>query len=291
MVAVTEGDPIDLAVRATLLVFILGPNLLGLEWYYKLLFQVVCVTGLISPGVGRNAGFWCGVSAMMLYKTFDHWWMQDNHVFLLTWWCLTVTIALCTEHREHVVTANARWLIALSFLFATLWKGFLSPDYMSGDYFYYTFLTDRRFSQIGILLGGMTDADYQYNYKQVGQLTNYTAEIFRMQLRSTDELRLLTVVVTWWTVLIEGALAVMFLLPKRWRLSRYRHAVLLLFAWTTYVAAPVKTFGWTLTTMGLAQCEPDARRTRMLYILTYPILLIYEQAPIWQTINMLLKGQ
>jgi hypothetical protein len=283
--ALVDGEPIDVALRATLLIFLLGPNLLGLEWHYKLLFQIVSVVGLLAPAVGRSAGFWCVVTALMVCKSFDHWWMQDNHVFLLTWWCIAITIGLFAADAKGVIALNARVLIGLSFFFAVLWKGFLSPDYMSGEYFHYTFLTDGRFSQIGILLCGMTAEDYSHNYAAINQLANYTAEVHSVQLQGTDALRTLALVVTWWTVLIEGALAVLFLVPISTRLSRWRDAVLLLFAWTTYAAAPVKTFGWTLTTLGLAQCDRDARRTRFCYLMTYPLLLIYDLAPIWSSIN------
>jgi hypothetical protein len=94
----------------------------------------------------------------------------------------------------------------------------------------------------------------------------------RVQLRGTDALRGLALVVTWWTVLIEGALAVVFVAPTRTRLSRWRDVALLHFAWTTDMAAPVKTFGWTLSILGLAQCDRNARLTRFCYVLTFPRL-------------------
>src|SRR5262249_36111429 len=157
-----------------------------------------------------------------------------------------------------------------------------SPDYIGGDYFHYTFLTDQRFAKLGTLLCGMTAADYQRNYNAVAQLSNYKAEVHSVQLISTAAGRNLAIVVTWWTVLIEGVLALLFLLPTSHRLSKWRDAALLLFAWTTYLAAPVKTFGWTLTTLGLAQSDRDSRIVRFCYLITFPLLLIYEQAPIWE---------
>jgi hypothetical protein len=48
---------------------------------------------------------------------------------------------------------------------------------------------------------------------------------------------------------------------------------------------PIVTFGWTLITLGLAQCDDHARRTRLCYILTYPLLLVYLLAPIWPMLN------
>lgn len=285
--ALLGGDPIELVLRVTLLIFLIGPNLFGLDWHYKLIFQILAIVGLAAPAVGGSTAFWCGVTGLTILKTFDHWWMQDNHVFLLTWWCLTITISRFAADPKRVMSTNARLLIGLSFLFAIAWKGILSPDYMHGDYFHYTFLTDSRFSQMGTLLCGMDNEQYQSNFKAIRLLSDFKVEAQSVQLRGTDSLRTLAVVVTWWTVLIEGLLALLFLLPTRFRLARYRDAALLFFAWTTYLAAPVKTFGWTLMTLGLAQCDSGARRTRICYLLTYPLLLIYEQAPIWPTINKL----
>lgn len=285
MSGLAETGPVDLAIRATLLVFLLGPNLLGLEWYYQLGFQVVAIVGLIIPAIGASPGFWCVIAVMMVFKTLDHWWMQDNHVFLLTWWTIAMATAAWSKQRERIVSVNARWLIGLSFLLATLWKAILSPDYMSGDYFHYTFLTDARFASIGQLVGGMTEHDYQQNHAAFNRTVSYRVDEPTADLFSTQRLRTLTLIVTWWTVIIEGVLALLFLLPRRFRLSRYRHAALLLFAWTTYMAAPVKTFGWTLTTLGLAQCEREQKWYRIGYLLTYPLLIIYEKAPIWQTLN------
>ena len=142
LAAVLEADPLDPALRATLLIFLVGPNLLGVEWHNRLLLQSAAIAGLLVPGLARSATLWCVVAALMLLKTLDHWWMQDNHVFLLTWWCLAIAIGLLLRDADRIVAFNARALVGLSFLFAVVWKAFLSPDYLSGDYFHYAFLTD-----------------------------------------------------------------------------------------------------------------------------------------------------
>jgi hypothetical protein len=285
-----DGEPLDLLIRATLLVFLIGPNLIGIEWQYKLLFQAAAVIGLVAPAVGRSGPFWLGMAGAMLFKTLDHMWMQDNHVFLLTWWCLALALARYSEASDRVVAINARLLIGLSFFFAVVWKGILSPDYMRGDYFHYTFLTDDRFSKLGTLFCEMEASQLQKNYQAVAQLADFRMDVSSVPLQGTPSLRTLAIVVTWWTVFIEGVLAVLFLVPTRWRISRWRDGALLLFAWTTYLAAPVKTFGWTLVTLGLAQCPREARRTRICYLLTYPILLLYEIAPLWATLENFMAG-
>ncbi|MGH7895669.1 MAG: hypothetical protein ACREQL_13440, partial [Candidatus Binatia bacterium] len=78
-----------------------------------------------------------------------------------------------------------------------------------------------------------------------------------------------------------------FLLPKRFGVARYRHAILLLFAWTTYLVATVATFGWVLMTIGLGQCEPERRRTRVLYVATCILVLAYEYCPLFPFVRSL----
>jgi hypothetical protein len=280
-----ESDPLDLVIRATLLLFAGMPSILGVEWQYQLIIRGLAVIGILAPVAGRSAAFWWAMATIFFVKSVDHWWIQDNHLFLLNWWCLTLALALSTADPRRIIAANARLLIGLSFFFAVLWKGFLSPDYMRGDYFHFTFLTDSRVSGIGTLLCGMDPLQYRHNYDAMGLLASYKAEVQSVQLQGTPVLRMLAVVVTWWTILIEGALALLFLLPSKFRWTRGRNVALLLFAWTTYLAMPIVTFGWTLITLGLAQCDDRARRTRLCYILTYPLLLAYLLAPIWPILN------
>ena len=70
----------------------------------------------------------------------------------------------------------------------------------------------------------------------------------------TARLALLADVLTWWTLAIEGAVALAFLCPGPSWLGRHRDHLLITFTVTTYLAAPVLGFGWLLLVLGLAQC-------------------------------------
>jgi hypothetical protein len=84
---------------------------------------------------------------------------------------------------------------------------------------------------------------------------------------------------TWWTVAIEGFLALAFLWPRDRGLSRLRDAALLVFCATTYAAATVEGFGWLLIAMGVAQCPPERPRTRGLYLAAFALILFYREVP------------
>ena len=84
---------------------------------------------------------------------------------------------------------------------------------------------------------------------------------------------------TWWTVLLEGAVAVAFLWLLERGVSRWRDALLLLFCVTTYAIAPVEGFGWLLISMGVAQGESKQRKMRWAYLTAFALILIYREAP------------
>jgi hypothetical protein len=66
-------------------------------------------------------------------------------------------------------------------------------------------------------------------------------------------------------LLMEAAVAVVFLLPlpARWRWAR--HALLLVFCAATYPIAPVAGFGWLLLAIGVSQA-PSSPQWRAAYI-------------------------
>jgi hypothetical protein len=49
-----------------------------------------------------------------------------------------------------------------------------------------------------------------------------------------------------------------------------------LFCAGTYAIAPVPGFGWLLLAMGMAQCPPDARTTRALYLVCFALVVLHD---------------
>jgi hypothetical protein len=273
-------ETVDLATRLTLVLIVLSDWVVGADWQFKMPLRLLAVAGLLVPGLHRSKTLWCLLAAVMSLKTLFHWWAQDNHVFLLTYWFLAVALALRLEEPSKPLATSGRLLIGLSFAFAVLWKGPLSPDFLDGTYFHYTFLTDSRFGDFAHLLGGVGDELSRANHAAMRELGSIRQNSESIQLQSTTQVVWLAHLVTWWTIFIEGAAAVTFLWPYGRGLSKARHATLLFFAYTTYMAATVETFGLTLLTLGLAQCEPELRRTRLLYIGGCFLVLLYDYVPL-----------
>jgi hypothetical protein len=93
---------------------------------------------------------------------------------------------------------------------------------------------------------------------------------------------------TWWTVLIEGMLGTLFLLPASKKTSWLRNATLILFAITTYSVAPVRGFGWMLMLLGLAQTEPEERTFRWGYLGALLLIQAY-MIPVGDLISILAR--
>ena len=273
-----DADPVDVATRLTLVLLVLFDWVVGTDWWLKLPIRVLAVSGLLVPGWHRQRTLWALIAAVMSLKTLGQWWTQDNHLFVLTWWCIALALCLRLPDPQQALARNGRMLVGLAFGLATLWKGFLSPDFMSGNYFHYTFLTDPRFLDFTSLLSGIGDAVHQHNREATIALGDPAKDVFVAQLETSRAIATSARLVTWWTVLIEGAIALTFLWPYGRGPSRYRHWTLLVFSASTYMVASVATFAWTLLILGLAQCEPRLRRTRVLYVAILLLVLLYDYA-------------
>ena len=282
-------DAIDLVTRLTLLLLLFTDWVSGDWWPFKVPLRVLAIAGLVLPPLHRNPVLWGLVATTMLARSTWYWWTQDNHVFLLTWWMLAVALSLSLPRPEQGLARNGRLLLGLAFAFATLWKAFLSPDFADGAYFHYTFLTDARFADFAALGGGLSETLHAQNQRAIATLIDTARDVHAVVLETTPRLSLIAVLVTWWTLALEGGIALAFLWPLGRGPSRYRHAALIVFAATTYlVASNVSTFGWGLLVMGLAQCEPGLPRTRVLYCACMLLVLSYGYVPVLALIRSLL---
>jgi hypothetical protein len=207
------------------------------------------------------------------------WSLADNHAYLLCYWCLAVSIALCSRDPSACLALNGRLLIGLAFVFATLWKVVLSPDYLDGRFFRVTMLTDPRFAGFIQLVGGLMPERLDELRAFVRQ--HVDGQLFEPSFLPAEPPRflLLATYMTWWTVAIESASALTFLWPVGRGLSKMRDAILLTFCVTTYAVATVAGFGWLLLALGVAQCQPERRTTQLFYLAVFVLILFYREVP------------
>ncbi|HSR69623.1 MAG TPA: hypothetical protein VLU25_16955 [Acidobacteriota bacterium] len=234
---------------------------------------ILCGVAVLFPKVGRSTYFWLLVFVSLATAIFINWHLMDNHIYLIAYWCLTLSLVTAGPGAGRVLHVNARLLIGLCFLFATFWKA-VSPDYLSGDFFHFTLLTDPRLESFARLVGGVPERAFVENAQTVSELSG-APEGREAFLQGTPLLAWVAQVLTWLTIVMEGLLALAFLLPLPPSLAVWRHVLLLLFALGTYSIAPVIGFGWVLMIMGLAQCEEEHKWLRLAYIVVFFVLITF----------------
>ena len=266
-------DVFDLVARMTLLLLILYA---GSYWYIHVPMTVVCVCGLLTPLLYRSSLYWFALTLVMGFGNAMNWYSIDNHKYLMTYWCLALSVALSYgERAPQVLASNARLLIGLCFAFAVLWKALLSSDFLDGSFFLFTLLEDSRFEEVARLLGGVTIEDQIANAIQMSDLCKSELNMTAVQLYYPQRLMDLAIALTWSSVVLELLVAVAFLCPAIRRLYAVRDWLLILFAVTTYAIATVAGFGWLLVIMGCAQCDPQRRVTRVSYVFVFFLIQMY----------------
>ncbi len=265
---ILELDVLDLVPRLTLILLITHPI------SSRSVLTVLCAAAILLPAFYRSAYFWLLVTGAMFAGVFTRWYEVDNHVYLMTYWCLALSLSLAGNNPRRALRINARLLVGLCFLFAAFWKG-ISDDFLSGEFFQHTLLTDARFKNFAGVAGGVSDEAFRENAKGLAQLADHNSRLESIQLKGSPRLGSLSVALTWTTIGLEGLIALAFLCPSGYLLSRWRHALLVAFGLGTYALAPVVGFGWLLMVMGLAQCSQEQKRARAFYIITFFIIQIY----------------
>jgi hypothetical protein len=272
---VLAADGMDLVLRLTLLMLLLGP--IG-NWTVRCLVLLLGGAGLVFPVVLRQPLLWIGLTMLTGWRVIDDYPLADNHSYLLCYWCLAIACALLSRQSIETLAFQGKVLIGLVFLLATVQKAVISPDFRSGVFFRYTLSADQRFENFASLAGGVHKKTIEANREYL-QSDKHTTSSRELEFNEPPSLRRLALVMTWGTLALEFALAAAFLWPRKDWIYRQRNNLLIVFCLTTYAVATVAGFGRLLIVMGLAQCSPEARDTRLAFIATYGLILIYEESP------------
>jgi hypothetical protein len=274
-----EVDQVETSLKITLVLFLFSEWIRGDSWQFFAPIVILAGLGLILPNLYKKKYLWYILAFTFTLKTVSEWWFQDNHLFVNTYWVIAIAFALSFKDFNEVLAKNARMMLGLVFLFAIVWK-FISPDFISGAYFHYSFLTDIRFSEEASLLGNISREDISNNISKLHEVGSVSIE--STTLTSSDAIKTMTQVITWHTIIIELLLAVLFLLPHTFKLSRYRNYVLIAFVLTTYLAMPIDTFAWLIIAVGISQTQTNEKTDRAILIACLPITMIYKYVPFMQ---------
>jgi hypothetical protein len=265
------GNTFDLAASMTLLLLMLYS---GRDWYLERPITILACAAILHQPLRRSETYWFITTVFLAAGNYQNWFLIDNHKYLITYWSLAVYLSCLTPNPGKTIKTSARLLIGLAFLFATIWK-LGSADYLNGAFFHYSLLMDERFASVAAFLGNLDIEAFMHNYSAMDSLLAFNSTLDSIQLQSTLQISILAKLITWWTIFIEGIIAVAFLWPEGKFISKGRDFLLLAFVLTTYLIAPVIGFGWVLVIMGASQSTTHFKYTQLLYILSFFILQIY----------------
>lgn len=248
------------------------------EPIFKIASQVTIFAFIVRPALIRNPVIWFGLAAIATASLILNWTAADNHKYLFVYWLWIVFLAVAVRDNplaERVLRSNARFFLVFVFLAAALQK-VLSPSYMSGEMFEIKLLIDERFQAFAQLVGvdPSTFSSATIAFAQLkSPLTEFVDDTILVP--STDWVHTLAIWITWYDLLIQIAIGVLFAIRRQFT-DVLGHVCLLFFIFTTYIPAPVFGFGWTLTIYGFAITKDKFPRFAATYVVAFIAILLYQ---------------
>jgi hypothetical protein len=222
----------------------------------------LCIgAGLVLAPLAREPLFWFALTTIHFAWIYSAYHLADNHHYLEGYWCLSVALALGRPDLNDALARSATLLIGVVFLLASVWK-LVSPSFTTGSFFLQSMLFDKRFLPISVWVGGLSAAT-QEAHRQARARAHQGVEFAPADV--PRRLKAVAVSLTWWTIFIEVAVAIAFLVPAAFS-DVTRVAVLVLFCITTYVLVPVPAFGHILVLLLLVSVPDGTLRMWLLAV-------------------------
>lgn len=270
--------------RLSQIQFIAGATLFLLVYWgfeqglAKIAVQMALLAVVLRPALLENRVLWLALSVVNTVALVDVWVSADNHKYLTVYWIYVVTLAVSVSDRklgETILAWHGRFFLVFVFCAAAVQKT-ISPTYMSGEMFEMRLLIDERFKAFGHLLGldkAVAETAYELSARLRNPMTEF--EGGAVALPSSDRIRTLGLVITWYDLLIQYAIGLIFI-PGRGVTDRIGHYLLLFFIFTTYLPAPVYGFGWLLAIYGLCLSWKKYPAFNIAYTVSFVVILIYQ---------------
>lgn len=256
---------------------------------------LLAAAGLLFRSWLRTTAYWYVMATCLGTAIYFHWESADNHRYLFAYAALALCAACSLPRGEQAegLALSCRWLLGLAMALATTWK-LCSPDYLDGTLFTSELLLDERFAPLTTWLTELTPQALLQNREAARLLMTgheLGLQLTSVHLTQSPGVTTLAHLLTWWTVGIEAALALLFLLPtpllERCRLGGMKNGLLVLFGVTTYLVAPIRGFGGILMLLGLAQCRPQQQQAQYAYLLAFLAIQLFT-LPLSAMLNWLL---
>jgi len=244
------------------------------------LFISLFFPGIIFPKIILSKTYWIFITSIMfIYYVLNN--LDDliaNHihvyVFLMILGTLTVIVRSWNYDWKSFLGISAKWLIGMIFLLATVGK-FLAPEFADGSFFEFIAFNDKRFEGFtSVLLGSQSEVLSGNRQVLDALLITNQPENTVYNFKSTSLISSISLYMSYWTVIVEGLIALLFLLPDKLKLSKYRDITLLIFIITTYPIATVPGFAMSLLLLAFVQSYLKNDKSSI-YTLLYLFIFLF----------------
>jgi len=243
------------------------------DYAFHVPLKLLSIYMLFSNSLCRNKFFWGILALGNIIIVGTQWDYIDNHKYLLCYWVLICFFSRFAEDSLSNLQFNARLLIGIVFGLATFHK-VAWGEYLDGSFLHFTFLSDGRFQGVVNYFTNLSFEDLNFNGDLLERVRQFPIDNPVVQLKSNGAVLSLAKSMSYWTIFIEGLIAVTFLIPFRNKLMEYsRDISLLVFMITTYGIVMVPGFNYILILMGIAQTPVASRKRIWAYL---GALLFYE---------------
>ena len=224
--------------------------------------------GILFEQCRKSKYFWLLTSLFFAIFILFNWQTVDNHMYLWGYWLIAITMSFYSMDKETSLKLSAKYLIAFCMGYAVIQK--LNPNFLSGDFFYFKLITDPRFNFIGSLI--------QFNLPEVISENEYLIQKVMQESKTTVLnagpyiLHPISKILTWYTIIIETMVTLVFFLPRK-RFYIWQHWLLLLFG-SLYFVLPIRGFAFTLLTMGFILIKKEDIKLKVIYLLFLAYIFI-----------------
>ena len=233
--------------------------------------------GLFIPGLLRQKWFFSVFAGVVFFNfVIGSVWSADNHNWLQWYWFVALALVNYARDSQWALALSARLLVGGTFTFATAWK-ILSHDFPNGSFFEFAGGTENRMAESLNVLGFKVAEDYNANIDSIKSWVSGFEAPVGFELLGADMISGFWPIMAAMTILIEGAIAILYLAPLRKTISWLRDAVMVSFCFATYLLLPVGGFGMLLVAMGFAASDLEMKRRTWVYGITMSFIILMVQ--------------
>ncbi len=210
---------------------------------------------------------------LLFFTTLYHlssWQFADNHQWLYWYWVIALFLNEMSSSKDQY-RVHAQSLLFVVFALATFWK-LLDGEYLDGSFFQFEFIADKR-------LQGFVDHFLSMDFNQVRVnafisetpvMEGLTPTFYKNKLLLSDNAVLVARILSYLTVITEGALASLLLIKivKSTFSQKWIDWPLFGFFVVTYALLPVHGFASILIILAIAQAPKEMVKFYLLALVT-----------------------